>query len=74
MEPEMTDHRHDDRDLTERGIENNLEGTGTNLKGKLKDALGGLTGDSSLQGEGKLDQLKGKAQDALGDVQRKLDR
>ena len=64
----------DDRNLTERGIDNSLEGKGENLKGRVKDALGGLTGDSKLQGEGKLDQLKGKAKDMLGGVQRDLDR
>lgn len=61
-----------DNDLRRDGAANNLEGGATELKGKVKDSAGGLTGDSSLQGEGKLDQLKGKAQDALGTVQRKL--
>jgi uncharacterized protein YjbJ (UPF0337 family) len=64
---------HDDRNLTERGIDNSVSGKGNDLKGKVKDAAGGLTGDSSLQGEGKLDQLKGKVQDAVGKVQRSLD-
>lgn len=64
----------DERNLTERGIDNSLEGKGDTLKGRVKDALGGLTGDSKLQGEGKLDQLKGKAKDMLGEVQRDLDR
>lgn len=62
-----------DKDLTQRGAENSAEGTVDNLKGKVKDAAGGLTGDSSLQAEGKWDQVKGKAKDALGDAQRKLD-
>lgn len=61
-----------DRDLRDRAAENELEGAGDTLKGRLKDAAGGLTGDTDLQAEGKLDQLKGKAKDALGDVQRKL--
>ena len=61
-----------DGDLTRKGTENSLEGQGSNLKGKLKDAAGGLTGDSSLQAEGKGDQLKGKLQDTLGKVERKL--
>jgi uncharacterized protein YjbJ (UPF0337 family) len=60
-----------DRDLTQRGAENSAEGKADNLKGKVKDAVGGLTGDASLQGEGKLDQLKGKVQDAFGKGQRK---
>lgn len=62
----------DSRDLTTRGTANSLEGTGDSIKGHVKDGLGGLTGDSSLQAEGKLDQLKGKAKDALGDIQRAL--
>jgi uncharacterized protein YjbJ (UPF0337 family) len=64
----------DERNLTERGIDNSLEGKGENLKGRVKDALGGLTGDSKLQGEGKMDQLKGKVQDKVGEMQRDLDR
>ena len=70
----MTDHLRDDRSLTERGLENNVEGKGNDLKGRVKDALGGLTNDDSLQAEGKIDKLKGAVQDAIGDVQRKLDR
>ena len=65
--------RNDD-DLTTRGIENSTEGKTTNAKGRLKDAAGGLTGDSSLQAEGKMDQLKGKVQDAFGKGQREVDR
>jgi uncharacterized protein YjbJ (UPF0337 family) len=64
---------NDDRSLTDRGLENNLEGAGKDLKGRVKDAVGGLTGDTSLQGEGKLDRLEGKLQDKLGDAERSLD-
>jgi uncharacterized protein YjbJ (UPF0337 family) len=69
----MTNDPNDDRTLTDRGVENSAEGKGKDLKGKVKDAWGGLTGDSSLQAEGKVDQAKGKAQDAFGKVERKLD-
>ena len=62
-----------EKDLTQRGTENSLEGKGKDAKGKVKDAVGGLTGDSSLQAEGKMDQAKGKVQDAVGKAQRKLD-
>lgn len=61
-----------EKDLNQRGAENSAEGAIDNMKGKVKDGIGGLTGDSSLQAEGKMDQAKGKAKDALGDVQRKL--
>ncbi|HEX6910096.1 MAG TPA: CsbD family protein [Longimicrobium sp.] len=63
----------EDRDLTQRGIDNSAEGKLDDLKGKVKDAVGGLTGDRSLQGEGKLDQLQGTVQDAFGKGQRKVD-
>ena len=62
-----------DKDLTQRGTENSIEGKSKDAKGKVKDAVGGLTGDSSLQAEGKMDQAKGKVQDAFGKAERKLD-
>jgi len=62
-----------DRTLNDQGMEDSMRGKGNDLKGKIKDAAGGLTGDTGLQAEGKLDQLKGKVQDAIGKVERKLD-
>ena len=35
---------------------NRIEGTAQDLGGKVKDAVGGLTGDTGLQAEGKADQ------------------
>jgi uncharacterized protein YjbJ (UPF0337 family) len=64
----------DDKTLGELGAENSLKGKISHAAGHLKDAVGGLTGDKSLQAEGKVDQLKGKLQDGLGGVQRDLDR
>lgn len=64
----------DERNLTERGVDNSLKGKIKHAAGHVKDALGGLTGDKSMQAEGKVDQLKGKLQDGLGEVQRDLDR
>jgi uncharacterized protein YjbJ (UPF0337 family) len=60
----------DKRTTSEKGVDNNLRGKGKELKGRIKDAAGGLTNDSSLQAEGKLDKVKGKIQDKVGDVQR----
>lgn len=48
--------------------ENEVKGAVTDGVGKLKDAAGGLTGDSSLQAEGKVDQLQGKVQQEYGDL------
>jgi len=63
-----------DRDerLIDKGMENSGEGALKDLKGRVKDGVGGLLGDQSLQNEGKMDRLEGKVQDTLGDVQRKL--
>jgi uncharacterized protein YjbJ (UPF0337 family) len=35
-------------------------------KGKVKEVVGKVTGDSKLEGEGKADQFKGKVQNAVG--------
>jgi len=70
----MRDDFRDDRTLQERGVEDSIEGKTDHVKGHLKDAVGGLTGDKSLQAEGKADQVKGKLQDKLGEAERKLDR
>jgi uncharacterized protein YjbJ (UPF0337 family) len=63
-----------DRDMMDQGTEDRLEGAGKDLKGRVKDAVGGLTGDESLQGEGKLDRLKGKVQDTFGKGEEDLGR
>ncbi len=61
-----------DRDLADQGTEDSLEGKGDKLKGKVKDAFGGLTDDPGKQAEGKWDKLKGSAKDTLGKVERDL--
>jgi uncharacterized protein YjbJ (UPF0337 family) len=45
-----------------------VKGAADKVKGAVKDAVGGLTGDSKLQAEGKLDKAKGAAHNAAGDV------
>lgn len=70
----MTDtNRTDDLDLNEKGLVNRVEGTAEELKGRARNALGGLTGDTSEQLKGKGEELKGKAQQTLGKAQQKLD-
>ena len=65
---------NDRNDLTQDGIEHSIEGKTDDLKGRVKDAIGGLTGDSSLQAEGKADRLKGQIKDSLGKIEREIDR
>ena len=48
--------------------ENQFEGTARDVGGKFQDALGGLTGDTATQAEGKWNQAAGKAQKTFGDA------
>ena len=61
-----------DDDMIARGTNRSAEGKMDHAKGHVKDAVGGLTGDESLQAEGKMDQAKGNVKDALGKAERKL--
>jgi uncharacterized protein YjbJ (UPF0337 family) len=45
-----------------------VRGAVDKTKGAVKDAVGGLTGDSRLQAEGKLDKAKGNVRQVAGDV------
>ncbi len=45
-----------------------IEGSAKQIKGKVKETVGKMTGDTKTQAEGKADQLKGKAQNAVGGV------
>ena len=56
-------------DLKKDGLENQGEGLGDEIKGKVRNAVGGLTGDTSEQIKGKAEELKGKAQRKIGEHQ-----
>ena len=45
-----------------------VEGSATNLGGKVKEGFGKLTGDSKTESEGKKDQVKGKVQNTVGGI------
>lgn len=64
----------DKRTTSEKGVDNKLRGAGNEVKGRVKDAVGGLTNDSRMQAEGKVDKVKGKIQDKVGDMQRRAGR
>ena len=46
--------------------EDRIKGAATNMGGKVKDAVGGLTGDTKTQAEGKMDQATGQLQNTIG--------
>ncbi len=54
-------------DLNRDGVENQIKGAGKELEGKVRNAVGGLTGDTSEQLKGKAKELEGKAQRKLGE-------
>jgi uncharacterized protein YjbJ (UPF0337 family) len=43
-----------------------VEGSLEQAKGKVKEVVGKVTGDSKLEGEGKGDQVAGKVQNTVG--------
>lgn len=45
-----------------------VDGVGKQVKGAVKDAAGGLTGNERLQAEGKLDKAEGKIQQKVGEA------
>jgi uncharacterized protein YjbJ (UPF0337 family) len=43
-------------------------GSGKQIKGEMKEAVGKLVGDAKLQADGKADKLEGKLQNLAGTV------
>ena len=48
------------------------DGTSDDLKGRVKEAGGALTGDDDLKKEGKVDQASGTVKDKVGDASDKI--
>jgi uncharacterized protein YjbJ (UPF0337 family) len=48
--------------------EQRIKGAVDHAKGAIKDAVGGLTGDTKMQAEGKMDKLEGNVRDKVGQV------
>lgn len=53
--------------------EQKADGMTDELKGKVKQAVGGLTGDKSMQGEGMVDEAKGETKQTVADGRKALD-
>ncbi|QEO16403.1 CsbD family protein [Acetobacter vaccinii] len=51
-----------------KNAENEIQGVAKDVKGHVKDAVGGLTGDIGLQAEGKFDQFAGHMQQDFADL------
>ena len=57
---------HDDAVVDLTG--DKAEGTWDETKGKVKEAVGDMSDDESMENEGRKDQMKGQAKQAWGDV------
>ena len=50
------------------------EGTAKDMKGKVKEGAGRMTGNDRMAAEGRADQIEGKAQKKVGDIKKVFDR
>ena len=50
---------------------NERDGKVDQAKGRVKQAVGDLTGDKKLKAEGQMDEAGGKVEEAVGHLQRK---
>lgn len=56
-------------DIDRDGLENQVKGAGKEAEGKIRNSVGGLTGDTAEQIRGKAQELKGKAQRRIGEAE-----
>jgi uncharacterized protein YjbJ (UPF0337 family) len=64
----MTDNLRSD------GMKNQVKGAAKQADGKIRNAVGGLTGDTSEQLKGKAKDMEGKAQRKIGEAESHIDR
>jgi uncharacterized protein YjbJ (UPF0337 family) len=57
-------------DLNKRGIKDEIEGGAKEVEGKVRTAVGNVTGNKSEQQKGAEKELEGKVQKAVGKVER----
>ena len=63
-----------EKDLRDKGAENQAEGFGKRVEGRARNIAGSITGDDSEQAKGKLKEMGGKAQQKIGKMQDKASR
>jgi uncharacterized protein YjbJ (UPF0337 family) len=66
MEEPMTDK------LREESAEQEVKGVGQQVKGKVQEGAGKLTGNEDLEGEGHLNQAGGKVREKVGETGRNV--
>ena len=61
-------------DLNREGLKDQVKGTVKEGEGRVRNAVGGLTGDTSEQLKGKAQEIKGKVQRKFGEAESDADR
>lgn len=61
-------------DLNRDGADNQVEGLGKQVEGRVQNAVGGITGDSKEQLKGKAKDVEGQAQRKIGEAEQDVDR
>jgi uncharacterized protein YjbJ (UPF0337 family) len=59
-------------DLKRESMKQKAKGTGADVKGKVKEAAGSLTGRDDWKAEGEADQAEGTVRKGVGDAGSKL--
>lgn len=63
----------DRKDMATEGAADRLEGTGDVVEGRIRNAIGGATGNTSEQIKGKAKELGGKLKQAVGKAKQNAD-
>jgi uncharacterized protein YjbJ (UPF0337 family) len=63
----------DRKDLATEGAEDRIEGTGDVIEGRVRNAVGGATGNSKEQLKGKAKELGGKVKQKIGKIKQNAD-
>ena len=66
--------QRDNRDMATEGTKDRLKGLGKEAEGRLRNAAGGLTGNTKEQVKGKAQEIKGKVQQGIGKAKQDADR
>ncbi len=55
-------------------LKREIKGKVDNIKGRVKEAIGALSGNKQTQAEGTVERAAGAANEKVGEVERKVDR
>jgi uncharacterized protein YjbJ (UPF0337 family) len=73
FKPVTGENMTDKKDMATEGAKDRLKGTGKQVEGRIRSAVGGATGDTGEQVKGKAQEIKGKVQEKFGRAKQDLD-